>query len=242
MNEDWRYDTARDIELAGRERLRSPAREPGLPGVAANLLWRGLMRGYTALMHRLTTEGRENLPAKPPFVVVANHASHLDAVILGLAVPIRHLGRVFPVAAGDVFFEKPMPASFATTCMNALPIWRKKCGRHSLDELRRRLVEDGCIYILFPEGTRTRDGKMLRFKPGLGRMVCGTEVPVVPCYIAGAFRAMPPHKKLPRPLKLRLKIGEPLVFAGRENKREGWERALREVEEAVRGLAPECEL
>ncbi len=57
MNEDWRYDTAHDLELAGRERLRSLTREPGLPGVAVNLLWRGLMRGYTALMHRLATEG-----------------------------------------------------------------------------------------------------------------------------------------------------------------------------------------
>lgn len=236
MSEDWRYDTARDIDLAGRERLRSLTREPGLPGVAANLLWRGLMRGYTALMHRLTVESRENLPAKPPFVVVANHSSHLDAVILGLAVPIKHLGRVFPVAAGDVFFEKPIPASFATACMNALPIWRRKCGGHSLDELRRRLVEDECIYILFPEGTRTRDGKMLRFKPGLGRLVCGTEVPVVPCYIDGARRAMPPHAKLPRPVKVRLKIGEPLVFADRESCKEEWKRALGEVEDAVRDL------
>lgn len=237
MNDDWRYDSAHDLELAGRERLRSLTREPGLPGVAANLLWRGLMRGYLAVAHRLAVEGRENMPAKPPFVVVANHASHLDAVILGLAVPVKHVGRVFPIASGGTFFEKPVPATFATACMNALPLWRRKCGGHTLDELRRRLVEDECVFILFPEGTRSRNGEIARFKPGLGRLVCGTEVPVVPCYIDGAWRAMPPQRKLPRPTKVRVKIGEPLVFAERENKRSGWEQALGEVEEAVRGMS-----
>ena len=68
-------------------------------------------------------------------------------------------------------------------------MWRKRCGTHALDELRERLVGEPAIYILFPEGTRARDGKMGKFKPGLGRIVAASEVPVVPCHLAGAFQA-----------------------------------------------------
>lgn len=237
MSEDWQYDPAHDLELSRSQRRRSLNREPGLAGLASNFLWRGLSGGYMALAHRLSIEGRQNLPTQPPYVLVANHASHLDAVILELAAPRRHLGRIFPIAAGDTFFEKPMLATFATACMNALPIWRKRCGGHSLDELRRRLVEEKCVFILFPEGTRTRNGKPGRFKPGLGRLVCETSAPVVPCFIDGAWRAMPPSASLPRPKKIRLRIGTPLVFNNAANDRQGWEAAVAEVEHAVKALA-----
>ena len=66
-------------------------------------------------------------------------------------------GKIFPIAAGDVFFETPAWAAFAAGIMNALPMWRKKFGPHALQELRQRLVEEPCAYILFPEGARSRD-------------------------------------------------------------------------------------
>lgn len=76
--------------------------------------------------------------------------------------------------------------------MNALPIWRKNCGAHSLADLRERLLNGRSVYILFPEGTRTRTGAIGKFKPGLGRLVAGTNVPVVPCHLRGTFAALPP--------------------------------------------------
>lgn len=234
MEEDWKYDPAHDLGLTPAERRRSLRREAGLTGLAANLFWRCLTRCYMAAAHRLSIEGRENLPAKPPYVLVANHSSHLDAVMLGLVTPWRHLGHVFPIAAGDHFFEKPLAATFAAACMNALPIWRKRYTGRTLGELRHRLVEEECILILFPEGTRSRTGDIGRFKPGLGRVVCGTEVPVVPCTIEGAWQAMPPEASLPRPMKIRLRIGKPLVFGNVSDDRHGWESAIAEVEGAVR--------
>ena len=234
MAEDWKYDPAHDLGLTPTERRRSLRREAGLAGLAANLFWRCLTQCYMAAAHRLSIEGRENLPAKPPYVLVANHSSHLDAVMLGLVTPWRYLGQGFPIAAGDHFFEKTLTASFAAACMNALPIWRKRYTGRTLGELRHRLAEEECIFILFPEGTRSRTGAIGRFKPGLGRVVCGTLVPVVPCCIEGAWKAMPSEASIPRPTKIRLRIGKPLVFAEMSDDRRGWESAIAEVEGAVR--------
>jgi 1-acyl-sn-glycerol-3-phosphate acyltransferase len=69
--------------------------------------------------------------------------------------------------------------------------------------------------VLFPEGTRTPDGAMGRFKPGIGFLTAGTGFPVVPCYLEGAYRAWPKGKWIPRPRKLRLLIGDPMTFRDR---------------------------
>jgi 1-acyl-sn-glycerol-3-phosphate acyltransferase len=168
--------------------------------------------------------------------MVANHASHLDAVTLAAALPARYVGSVFPIAAGDTFFTKPATSIFATAFMNALPIWRHRCGTHSLDDLRDRLTISSCIYILFPEGTRTRTGEMASFKPGIGRLMAGTSLPVVPCYLHGTFRALPASRSLPRPSKICVTIGPPLQFDSASDDRVGWEKIARAAEDAVRKL------
>ena len=69
------------------------------------------------------------------------------------------------------------------------------------------------MLILFPEGTRTADGAIGPFKPGIGFLIAGTPIPIVPCHIHGAFKAWPKGKWIPRPRKLTITIGEPLRFA-----------------------------
>jgi len=115
-------------------------------------------------------------------------------------------------------------------------MWRKNCGPHALAELRRKLQEEKAIFIIFPEGGRTRTGSMMPFKHGLGMLVAETDVPVVPCGILGSFEALPPNRKTPRPVKIRLIIGEPLKFAGTPNNREGWSQIARSLEPAVQNL------
>jgi 1-acyl-sn-glycerol-3-phosphate acyltransferase len=234
--EDWKYEPARDLGLRAHERRLSLRREVGLISASGCLLWRGLTRTYLGLAHRLTIRGRENLPLHPPFILVANHASHLDAVILAGMLPARYVGNVFPIAAGDTFFTKPATSIFATAFMNALPLWRHSCGTHSLDELRNRLTSGSCVYIIFPEGTRTRDGAIASFKPGIGRLVAGTSLPVVPCYLHGTFHALPASRSLPRPGKVYAIIGQPLQFESATNDRSGWDKIAAALEEAVRRL------
>jgi 1-acyl-sn-glycerol-3-phosphate acyltransferase len=99
------------------------------------------------------------------------------------------------------------------------------------------LQEEKAIFIIFPEGGRTRTGSMMPFKHGLGMLVAETNVPVVPCGLAGTFGALPPNRKIPRPLKIKLVIGEQLKFASTANDRAGWSQIAKSLESAVRNLA-----
>lgn len=95
-------------------------------------------------------------------------------------------------------------------------------------------MEEPCGYVLFPEGTRTRTGATARFKRGVGMLVAGTHVPVVPCRLRGTFEAWPPHRRLPRPGKITLTVGPPLHFADVRNDPDGWIRVAADLESAVR--------
>jgi 1-acyl-sn-glycerol-3-phosphate acyltransferase len=237
--EQWKLEPARDLGMPLDERARSLRRESGLLSTFARSIRWGVVRGYLRVYHRLEIIGREHLPKEPPFVLIANHASHLDALVLSAALPWRTLDRVYPLAAGDVFFEKPARAVLAASVLNAFPVWRGKAGAHALEEMRTRLIEEPCIYILFPEGTRSRDGAMAEFKGGLGRLTAAAEVPVVPCHLAGTFVALPPNCRVPRPRKVTLRVGEPVVFSDVANDGPGWKHISRTCETAVRRLGGE---
>lgn len=235
---DWEYRPAADLNLPPAERWRSLRREVGLPSVVAHLGWGAATALYLRAFHRFRVLGREHLPAAPPFVVVANHSSHLDALALAAGLPSRLAGRAFPIAAGDTFFETKASAAFAAVCLNALPMWRKKCGSHAMETLRARLLEGDAIYLLFPEGTRTRTGGMAAFRAGIGMLVAGTGVPVVPAWLDGCFAALPPGRRWPRPRAITLRFGAPCTFAGGGNDRAGWRDVAADLEAAVRGLRP----
>ena len=219
----WKYKPAGDFGLPAMESVGSLRREAGLPSLAAHLLWGSLTRAYFQIFHRLKIEGFERLPPQAPFVLVANHTSHLDALVLACGLPLRFRLRAFPIAAGDTFFTKPAKAFFAAFLLNALPMWRKKCGPHALDVLRQKLVSDPAIFILFPEGTRARDGKLGPFKSGVGRLVAGSDVPVVPCHLTGCFESLPADASRPRFHRIRLKIGSARLFAEVPDERAGWD-------------------
>src|SRR5262245_43429298 len=103
------------------QRLRHPRREIGLFESAAHLCWWSLVWAYLRGFHRLEVDGLANLPSQPPFVMVGNHESHLDALVMAAPFPWRLRDRVFAVAAGDTFFETPLLAAFAVGMINALP-------------------------------------------------------------------------------------------------------------------------
>ena len=235
--EPWEFQPARDTGLTPSERFRSVRRESGLLESFTHHACFSLLRSYFAIAHRLTIIGREKLPLHGPFVLAANHCSHLDALALGAALIPRHRERAFPIAAGDVFFQSNVTSTFSAIMLNALPMWRKNCGPHALADLRRKLQDERAIFIIFPEGGRTRTGSMMPFKHGLGMLVAETNVPVVPCGLIGAFEALPPNRKVPRPVRIKLIIGEPLNFAATPNNREGWSQIARSLESSVHKLA-----
>lgn len=234
--ERWKFRPAADHGLALGDRLKSLHRETGLVGALCRFAMWLLVRLYLRVYHRLRIDGTHHLPPRPPFILVANHASHLDALVLAASLPLALCDRTFALAAGDTFFTSLSGSIMVTTLLNGLPIWRKKTRREHLQALRARLLERRSVYILFPEGTRSRDGHMAPFKAGLGPLVAETPVPVVPCHIAGAFDAFPPHAHWPRPRRIALIIGEPLRFDAVENAMAGWNAIAAATEGAVRSL------
>jgi len=234
----WQLRPARDLGLKPSERLRSIGRERGLGGLLIAMGWRGLVWAYLRLFHRLRIEGRELLPPEPPFIMIANHSSHLDALALSIALPPRLAANAYALAAGDTFFTSNAKAAFAAYAINALPVWRTKTSARDLTELRQRLHQDRAVLIVFPEGTRTRTGAMGAFKPGIAALVAGTPVPIVPCYLDGAFAAWPPDRRLPRPERLHLRVGTPLSFPGPAKTRAELNAISEACERAVRALRP----
>ena len=95
-------------------------------------------------------------------------------------------------------------SAFTAVVINGLPFDRKVNGEESLAVCRKLLETPGNILILFPEGTRSETGDLSRFRSGIGRLVEGTDVPVIPCYLEGAFQALPKGAFVPRPTKLTL--------------------------------------
>ncbi|HEY2143412.1 MAG TPA: lysophospholipid acyltransferase family protein, partial [Candidatus Udaeobacter sp.] len=77
------------------------------------------------------------------------------------------------------------------------------------------LADPENILIIFPEGTRSKTGETLKFKSGIGALVAGRDVTVLPCYLQGTFRAWPKGRRLPRPTKIRLIVGEPRNYSSR---------------------------
>ena len=236
--DDWHYQPAKDHGLPVTEQLRSVTRESGLVGTVGQALWWAWVSVHLRLLERIEVTGREHLPAEPPFVIAANHASHMDALVLTTLLPRRLRRRTFPVAAGDTFFETPVRAALSANLLNALPLWRKHAGRHAIAELRDRLLGQPCGLILFPEGTRSRTGEIGRFKPGLGMLVAGRAVPVVPCRLSGTAAAWPAGSRFPKPGRaITAAIGPPLRFDDVADDRDGWDAVATSTEAAVRRLA-----
>jgi 1-acyl-sn-glycerol-3-phosphate acyltransferase len=229
--DDWRYEPTADFGQDPIERLKSFPRHPDLFVYLARTLAHCVLRVVLRVWHRLEITGREHLPRDRSFVLVANHSSHLDAVALLSALPLAKIHRAFPAAASDYFFTNLPVLAFSAVVINAMPFDRKENPKQSLELCRRLLETPGHILILFPEGTRTPDGEIGKFKPGIGFLVAGTEFPVVPCHLAGAFDAWPKGKLIPRPRKLRLTIGAPMQFADARPVKED----VVEIADALRG-------
>ncbi|MCB1043537.1 MAG: 1-acyl-sn-glycerol-3-phosphate acyltransferase [Acidobacteria bacterium] len=209
--EDWTYEPAQDLNHDFATRLKGFPREPHMWVYALRSAAAMLIRGWLRTYHRFRITRLGKLP-ESSFVMVANHQSHLDAPCLLAAMPLRRLHRTFPAAAEDYFFSNLPRGIFTSIVINGLPFNREAKGAQSLAVCRELLSTPGNVLILFPEGTRSPDGTLGRFRSGIGRLIEGTDVPVVPCRLIGAHDAYPKGAWIPRPKPVHLIIGEPLRF------------------------------
>jgi 1-acyl-sn-glycerol-3-phosphate acyltransferase len=102
--------------------------------------------------------------------------------------------------------------------------------------MRHKLTAGGAVFIIFPEGTRSRTGAMQTFHSGIGRLVAQSPIPVVPCHLDGCFRAFPPGRRFIKPLPIHVKIGPPLQFEACPDNRAGWDAITQQLRTAVETL------
>jgi 1-acyl-sn-glycerol-3-phosphate acyltransferase len=210
---EWEYHPAPDIDQGIVEQLQGFPRQPHMLYYAIRSLAALLLRAWMRSYHRLQIDGEENLPGQGSFVLVCNHTSHLDTLAMLCAIPLNRIHRTFPAAAADYFFSSLPRSVVSAILINALPFDRELKGAESLRVCTELLGNPGNVLILFPEGTRTTTGALGRFRSGIGRLVVGSDVPVIPCHLEGGFRAWPKGKLVPRPFRLHLRIGRQRHYA-----------------------------
>jgi len=196
---------------------------------------RGILKGVVWGMEHVTIVDAHNLKGVTrPFVAVANHSSHLDAPLIMGALP-RPLARYLAAgAAGDYFFDVWWRRGLTALFFNAFPVDRS--GRNPRNINAKMLLQHDVPVLVFPEGTRSKDGTMGHFKPGGAALATATGVPILPVALIGAHQAHPRGSKWP-------KTGRPLavVFAApmRANENENPTEFMARVRTVIADLLAE---
>jgi 1-acyl-sn-glycerol-3-phosphate acyltransferase len=146
----------------------------------------------------LKVHGLDNLSdERGPVIFYSNHTSHLDATIILTTLPDQWQARTAVGAARDYFFDVWWRKTFTALVYGGFPIDRARGGRGAVSKARE-LLDDGWSLVVFPEGTRSADGHMQRFRHGAARLGIEAGVGVVPIAILGAFQAWPKGANWPR--------------------------------------------
>lgn len=178
-------------------------------------------------------EGREHLRGAGPFLFAANHASHLDAPVVLAALPVHLRVHVRVAAAADYFFGRRWKGWLASTLLNAFPFERKAPGCARSLKQTQQLLSAGQSVLIFPEGTRSKDGHIQPFKRGIGLLTTGGARPVIPVHIEGTYAAWPRGARWPRRQQIVVRFGEPLFFSSPGEPL----YIAAQIEQAVRNLA-----
>jgi 1-acyl-sn-glycerol-3-phosphate acyltransferase len=161
--------------------------------VAQRMLLGGVVRGILTV--RIL--GRERISGlRGAFVVVANHSSHLDAPLIFTTLPRRLARYLAAGAAADYFFDVKWRKGLTALFFNAFPIHRSGMDRPASEA--RSLLQRGVPLLVFPEGTRSRTGRIGTFKSGAAALANAANVPCVPVAIIGAGIAHPRGSKWPK--------------------------------------------
>jgi long-chain acyl-CoA synthetase len=172
--------------------------------------------------YKVEVIGKANIPLHDPrCIVVANQSSHLDPGLVKTA--LGSFGRnLKTLAAADYFYKNPIRKTYFKNLTNLVPMERSGTLESSLRHAVE-VLDEGHTLLVFPEGTRTRDGKIQKFRQGVGYLADTCGVNILPVYIDGTYRAYPKGQVLPNPLvrKLKVYIGEPIELHALEPKMKG---------------------
>ena len=181
--------------------------------------FRSMMTHFYKRYFSLECHGLEHIPDGKPYIIMPNHTSHLDTITVITALGTKAY-RLWTLAARDYWFATRLQSWFARTCLNALPIERDGNFREFLQDLRvaNEVMAQHNGLLIFPEGTRSVDGDLQPFKPGvLSLLIYGPNVPIIPAYIEGTYQALPKGQNFPKRHPVRIIFGEPITLAVGDN-------------------------
>jgi 1-acyl-sn-glycerol-3-phosphate acyltransferase len=207
------------------------AREQAAPLYA---IARVLLAIFFRLFNRWEVTGGELMPRAGGLLLIANHTSYADPPIVGTASP-----RPVHFMAKAELFHYPV-LGWLIRRTHAFPVRRQAGDREALRQAVR-LLRAGKVLLIFPEGTRSSDGRLKAFEHGAAFIALSSRAQVVPIAICGADHLLPRHRPIPRPAKLRVRFGPPLGLAhlhGQRPTRELLQRASDEMAAALGELLP----
>lgn len=193
-----------------------------------------LSRWLATVFFSYRVTGAENIPPEGPVILAANHTSFFDPPLVGVASK-----RAMWYLARKSLLDWPLLGPIFPS-LNVIPVDRDGNDRSALRNIIL-LLKQGEGVVLFPEGTRSRDGKLQKAQPGLGMIVSKTWAPVVPARVFGAFEAFPKEAKGLRASQIAVSFGPALHFSpaeSGEDSRETYQSISNEVVAAIERIPP----
>lgn len=209
---DWNYENEQWIQLPAHiKHLPLFTRHFDLTSWFFRLLWSIFLKGLAFRFYvRLKVVGDFHAVFREhkKLILISNHASHLDAVSITAAVPYRYWLDLYITAAKDYWFRNDLFTFFSKHCLGAIPMDRMDKKGEAI-RLCTTLLEklDKIWLILFPEGTRSKDGYINSFKRGVSLFALKTDTPILFLYLEGNNELWPKGRLLPLPGVLRVHVG-----------------------------------
>jgi 1-acyl-sn-glycerol-3-phosphate acyltransferase len=196
------------------------------------LIARLILRPLFLLFFRPHVVGRENVPATGAFIIASNHLSFIDS----MAIPLMAPRRVGYLAKAEYFTGSGLRGWLTRTwftALGALPVERQthRAAQEALDTAMT-VLRSGGGFGIYPEGTRSRDGKLARGKTGVAWLALTADCPVVPVGLTGTDRIQPVGARWWRPHRFTVVFGKPLTFPEHRGEA-GSNRSRREVTDAI---------
>lgn len=209
---DWDYENDQWTKLPGYlKHLPLFTRHIDFSSIIIKYIWAFLLKYFIFLFYiRLKVKGdfKKVYKENPKLLIISNHGSHLDAVSIASAIPAFYWRDLYIAAAKDYFFTNPLFTFFSQHCLGAIPIDRKDRKGEAINLILSLLTNLPRIWLIFfPEGTRSKDGKVHEFKRGVSIFAERTKTPILFLFLEGNSALWPKGAFFAKPGQLTVHVG-----------------------------------